>query len=488
MFRHLTPPSTGRWSPVLLVLLSVSAVSACAHELPYARIDRALQDGNPAEGVALLDTAQDVYGSKSTALYLMDKGMVQYLAGRYTDSIQSLSAAEALTEDLYTRRIRSEVEAFLTSDNALPYEGEEFEKVLLNVFLAIDYVHLGQWNDALVEARKVDHKLTVLADRNQKRMTYTRDALAQYLSGILYEATGDLSNAFVSYRLALEAFEDYRKNYSTAVPDLVRQDLLRVSEALGLNQEHQEYQQAFPGLTWQSEAASKSDGELVFITHAGRAPIKRDLFVDVPFSPAALAVVLATKRYDRYDTYNNRAAESILYGLTGRVMRLTVPQFVPRRSMIAQTEAVILSGNARYTARAALMEDITAIAVKDLDDRLLRTTVKAVARAAWKFALAEAVRVGVRSSIKDKEAGAVAGALAGAVAHMIAVGSEEADKRSWATLPDRIFVGRLKVPPGTYDVELRHIGAYGGVVATQVLKGVTITERSKHFVSTRVLQ
>src|SRR2546422_2152098 len=192
--------------------------------------------------------------------------------------------------------------------------------------------------------------------------------------------------------------------------------------------------------------------------------------------------------YDRYDTYNHRAAESILYGLTGRVVRLAVPQFVPRRSMIAHTEAVILSGNARYTARAALMEDITAIAVKDLDDRLLRTTVKAVARAAWKFALAEAVRVGVRGSIKDKEAGAVAGAIAGAVAHMIAVASEEADKRSWATLPDRIFVGRLKVPPGTYDVELRHIGAYGGVVATQVLKDVTITERGKHFVSTRVLQ
>src|SRR5438093_10941073 len=152
-------------------------------------------------------------------------------------------------------------------------------------------------------------------------MTYTRDALAHYLSCILYEATGDLSNAFVSYRLALEAFEDYRKNYSTAVPDLVRQDLLRVSEALGLNQEHQEYQQAFPGLTWQSEAASKSVGELVFITHAGRAPISRDLFVDDPFSPAELSVALATNRYDRYDTYNNRAAESILYGLTGRVTR-----------------------------------------------------------------------------------------------------------------------------------------------------------------------
>jgi uncharacterized protein len=488
LFRHLTPPSPGRWGAVLLVLLSVATVSACARGLPYAGIDRALQDGNPAAGVAILETAQDVYGSKSTALYLMDKGMVQYLAGRYSDSIQSLSAAEAQTDDLYTRRIRSEVEAFLTSDNALPYDGEEFEKVLLNVFLAIDYVHLGQWDDALVEARKVDHKLTVLADRNQKRMTYTKDALARYLTGLLYEATGDLSNAFVAYRLALDAFEHYRKSYGTAIPDLVCQDLLRVTEALGLNQEYQEYQQAFPGLTWQSESASLSDGELVFITHAGRAPIKRDLFVDIPFGADALAVVLATKRYDRNDTYNHRAAESVLYGLTGRVVRLAVPQFVPRRSMIAYTEAVILSGDARYTARTALMEDITAIAVRDLEDRLFRTTVKAAARAAWKYALAEAVRVGVRESLGDKEAGMLAGALAGAIARSIAIASEQADKRSWATLPDRIFVGRLRVPSGTYDVELRHIGAYGGVVATQILKGVTITKRGKHFVSTRVLE
>jgi hypothetical protein len=82
----------------------------------------------------------------------------------------------------------------------------------------------------------------------------------------------------------------------------------------------------------------------------------------------------------------------------------------------------------------------------------------------------------------------LAGVLAGAIARSIAIASEQADKRSWATLPDRILVGRLRVPSGTYDVELRHIGAHGGVVATQILKGVTITKRGKHFVSTRVLE
>jgi hypothetical protein len=456
--------------------------------LPYAHIDRALLDGNPAEGVSILEKAQGIYGSRSEALYLMDKGMIQHLAGQYTDSIQSLAKAEALTEDLYTHRIRSEVEAFMTSDNALPYEGEEFEKVLLNVLMAVNYAQMGLWDDALVEARKVDHKLTVLSDRNQQRMTYSKDALARYLSGVLYEAAGDMSNAFVAYRLAFDAFEQYRKTYGTSTPDLLRQDLLRLSEALGLAQEHEEYKQAFQGLTWKSESASQDSGEIVFITYAGRAPVKRDIFVDIPFSPNALGVVLATKRYDRHYSGDNRVAESILYGLTGRVVRLAVPQFVPRRSGIAYTEAVIAAGESRYASRSVVMEDITAIAAKDLEERLLRTMVKAVARAAWKYALAEAVRVGVREAVGQKDGGALAGAVAGAIARMIAIASEEADKRSWATLPDLIHVGRMKVPPGTYDVELRHVGILGGVVETQVVRGVTVTERGKRFLSARVLQ
>ena len=445
-------------------------------------------DGNPAEGVAIVEKSRGAYGSKSETLYQMDKGMLQHVAGQYPESIQSLSTAEALTDDLYTRRISSEIGAFMTSDNALPYEGEEFEKVLLNVMLAVNYAQLGLWDDALVEARKVDHKLTVLNDRNQKRMTYSKDALARYLSGMLYEATGDMNNAFVAYRLALDAFEQYRRTYGTPTPDLLRQDLLRVSEALGLVQEHEEYKQAFAGIPWQPESASQGSGEIVFITYAGHAPFKRDQFVDIPFSADALSLVLATRRYDHPESRDQRAAESILYGLNGRVLSLAIPRFVRRPSGVAYTEAVIADKNVRYGSRSAMMEDITAIAVKDLEERLVRTTAKAVARAAWKYALAEAVRVGVRGAVGEKDGGAFVGALAGAMARMIAIGSEEADKRSWATLPDKIHVGRLKVPPGTYDVELRHVGVGGGVMERQVLRGVIVPERGKRFVSTRVLQ
>jgi len=169
------------------------------------------------------------------------------------------------------------------------------------------------------------------------------------------------------------------------------------------------------------------------------------------------------------------------------VVRLAIPQFVPRRSAIAYTEAVLVSGETRHSARSVVMEDITAIAMKDLEDRLTRTIVKAAARSAWKYALTEGVRIGVREAVGN-DGGAIAGAVAGAMARVIAIASEEADKRSWVTLPDRIQIGRMVVPPGTYDLEFRYVGGSGGVIERRTLRGITVAGGQKRFVTTRILQ
>ncbi len=451
----------------------------------YARVDRDLESGHPTEAVAALEGKQSSYGSRSQVLYSMDLGMVQQIAGQYHESNQSLTTAEDLSEALYTRRISSEAEAFLTNDTALPYEGEDFEKVMLNVVMMVNYADLGLLDDALVEARKADHKLSVLNDRNGGKMSYSKDPLARYLSGALYEGVGDLNNALVAYRLAYDAFQQAMKLYGTPVPDLLRADLLRLSEAMGLTDEHQEYRREFPGIAWRQVADTKDLAELIFVSGEGRAPTKRDVFIDVPFSRQALAVVLATKGVIYPNYSEHRAAQSVLYGLTGRVMRIAVPKFVPRRSRVSQAEAIVSSGGTRFDAPLALMEDVTATAVKDLDERIVRTTVKAVARAAWKFALAEGVRVGVQSAVGRQHGGELVGAIAGVLAHVAAVSTEEADKRSWVTLPDRIHVGRVLVPPGTYDIDLHWRGRAGEEVAKQPIRSITVKAGEKRFISTR---
>jgi hypothetical protein len=462
---------------------------ACTATRDYAGIDRALAAGRPAEALTVLERHQSSYGRRSEVLYLMDKGMLQHLAGEYQESNRSLATAEELTEALYTRRITSEVEAFLTTDNALPYEGEEFEKVMLNVIMAMNYVQLGLAEDALVEARKVDHKLSVLKDRNRGRITYNTDPFARYLSGILYEATGDPSNALVSYRLAFVAFKQAQTLYGTPLPDLLGRDLLRLTEVLGLTDEHEEYRTRFPAVTWQSAAQTKDLAELIFVTYVGRAPLKYDVFIDVPFSLDALGVVLATRGLMRPRYGDPRGVESVLYGLTGHIMRLAVPRFAPRRSTVGHAEAVVVGHETERRVQLALVEDITSIAIKDLDERIVRTTVKAVARAAWKYALAEGVELGVRGAFgRNRDGAYLAGAIAGALARTLAIASEEADKRSWATLPDRIQLGRVLVSPGTYDVQFHYSGRHGEVVARQTVSQVTVAAGKKQFITTRIVQ
>src|SRR5207245_9403545 len=127
------------------------------------------------------------------------RAMTHYLAGRYAESNAQLARAEDRIDALYTVSLHLEAGAFLTNDTTLPYEGEDFEKVMINVIAALNYVSLDRLDDALVEVRKVDQKLNVFNDRNEKKNVYKEDAFARYLSGILYEARGELNDALVAY-------------------------------------------------------------------------------------------------------------------------------------------------------------------------------------------------------------------------------------------------------------------------------------------------
>jgi hypothetical protein len=84
-------------------------------------------------------------------------------------------------------------------------------------------------------------------------------------------------------------------------------------------------------------------------------------------------------------------------------------------------------------------------------------TAKAVARAASKFALAEGAIIGAQQAA-GRDAAPWVGLLVGILAKGLAVASEEADKRSWQTLPDEIHVARAWVPAGRYQLAIQPSG------------------------------
>ncbi len=447
----------------LSLLVGALLLTACGPSINrYTLIEQSLLAGDAKQADAIVQQAESSYGNKSRVLYGMDRGMTLHLAGDYQLSNAVLEQAEEEVERLYTRSIRSETAAFLTSDQALPYEGDAYEQVMINVVKALNYAAQGQLQESLVEARRIDHRLNVLSDKAKERTAYKEDGFARYLTGILYEATGDLNNAFIAYRKAYEAYEAMSGWARTPVPVQLRADLLRTTEALHLTTEFEEYRRLFPDTAWQSREAVQNLAQVLVVSYNGRAPRKEDRFLDLPISLDALQLVLLNRGFSPASRHQNRGFDSVLYGLSGRVVRVALPQLISQKTHVRGEQLVLTdeSGH-QISVRSELGQNITALAEKSLSDRLPGITVKALARAAVKFSMAEGATRGAQQA-SGKDAAPWVGLVVGLLTKGLAVASEEADKRSWRTLPHEIHLMRAWVAPGPYHLSVQLVGGGEG--------------------------
>ena len=464
-------------------------VSGCGlAENHYLLIDQSLAAHDARRADAIMAQAESEYGSRNRLLYSMDRGMTLHLAGDYVQSNNLLEQASMEVERLYTRSIRTETAAFLTNDNMLPFEGDPYEHVMINVVKALNYAAMGQLTEAVVEARQIDHRLNVLADSAKEKDGYREDAFARYLTGVLYESTGDMNNAFIAYRKAYDIYEATKGWSRTPMPPMLRADLLRTAEALHLTTEFEEYRHQFPETRWVSRSDQPNLAQVVVISYNGRAPRKEEAFLDIPVSLSALQLVLlnrgvvhASNRQER------RAADSVLYGLNGRVVRVALPKLMPQKTQVAQESvSLVPKEGTPISATSELVYNGTALAERALSDRMPGITTKALARAAVKFAAAEAATRGSQHAVNKGDAPWV-GLLVGVLAHGLAIASEAADTRSWRTLPDEIQISRLWVPPGEYESRVQALMRGGGAVQAGAARPLMLRAGETLFLIERVM-
>src|SRR4029079_12214190 len=170
----------------------------------------------------------------------------------------------------------------------------------------------------------------------------------------------------------------------------LRADLLRTSDALHLSQEFTEYQHLFQDTTWKSIEEQQHLAQVLVISYNGRAPTKEDQFLDLPISMDALQLVLLNRGFSSGNRQQNRAADSVLYGLNGRVVRVALPKIVPQKTRVpVDTVNLIPDDGPPVIVRTELAQNVTALADRALSERMAGIAVKAVARAAFKYSLAE---------------------------------------------------------------------------------------------------
>ncbi|MDH4286475.1 MAG: hypothetical protein OEV26_03535, partial [Gallionella sp.] len=277
------------------LLLATIALTGCAtYSDSFGVIERNL---SKQEYDAALSDIEKQSGSKSgRVLYLLNKGMVLRMKHDLVASNESLEAAKTEMERLYAASVSENALSFVVNDATVSYAGDDYEQVLVHLYMALNYLELGQRNEARVEALQVDIKLREIGEHIPDSK-FTEDALSRYLTGLIYEELGEWSDAMIAYRKAYEAYQKYQANYGLAMPDMLKHDLLRLTHRLGLKDEAAGYSKEF-GITAEApdESTSKEQGELVFILNNGLAPIKREKIVGASGPSNTVVIGTSTNR------------------------------------------------------------------------------------------------------------------------------------------------------------------------------------------------
>ncbi|MEJ2429254.1 MAG: hypothetical protein P8075_10085 [Deltaproteobacteria bacterium] len=403
-----------------------------------ATVDGMSARGEFSQALSYVEEHQEDYHNRNQLLFYLDEGMLAFSVGDYEKAVQAFTAAEQLMEELYTISVSREATTFLINDNAAPYRGEDFESVMINLFLALSYVNLSKIEDALVEARKIDSKLAAinLQYDEEHRNAYREDPFARMLIGIFYEmgqTRADLNDAYISYSLAINGYDSEYQRFGISVPTILAENGLSAAEFMGKS-EQDKLQKRLPLQQFPSLAERKERAEVYVLHLNGRAPIKEPATIVFPMPD-------------------------------GFLLKLAFPTYVDvqRRIIGGRLYAKPLEQDGVFHATFAVAEPIGKIAEENLEDRKGRIMVKTIARVTAKYLAIKAAQAAAAGA-GGKDFGALAGFLTGITGNVLIFASEEPDLRSWRTLPAEILISKLTLAPGTYQLWAECYDASGKMV------------------------
>lgn len=420
---------------ICLCLLLVGFSGCATYSNSFERVELLLSQQQPE--AALVEVEKRANSSSDKLLYLMDKAMLQRMSGQYKESNATFEAAKKLGDELVATSILEQAGALTINDTIMSYEGEDYERVAVHMYSALNYIALNQWDEARVEALQADFLLQQLREDADTNTVMAEDAFARYLIGFIYEHGKEWSDAMIAYRQALQS---YQALSNSEVPVFLQYDILRMAMRLGLTDEVAQYKKDF-GVSPPSSALSMSDkGEVIVLLHHSLAPIKREQNVFV-------------------------------LGEDGIQHRVALPTFESRSSPMVLAQLVI--GDERINLNK--INDFDMAARESLERHKPAMMARLLARAIVKYNMAETMRQ-------------ESGELAGLMMNMANLATEIADTRSWLTLPKDIYFARVALPEGKYPATLQLFNANETLLAILPLPEVEVVAGQQYVFEKSWLQ
>lgn len=403
---------------IKLTVISIFLITSCVTVADYNfhNIDKAISI-NDFESVhfELENPNGLLYTSKDSVLENLDKGIISHYAGEYQRSNQELEKAEKLMEKFQAASVTQAIGSMMVNDTVMDYAGDPYEDIYTNIFMALNYMQMNNFEDAFVEIRRMDNKLKGLSVKYKKEIDkqklslnenstsvpkgdikFHNSAFARYLSMLMYRSEGDYDNAEVDYKYIQQAFKLQASLYDFTVPECIAEDFKKPAEA-----------------------------RLNVVCFGGRAPLKHEEMLP-------------------------------LFAVDG-FYRIAMPIMLPRETVVsgAKITATNVETGAVYTTNSEKLESIQNIAMDTYNGKysviVARTIGRMVAR------LTTTIALDVAADKVEDPGLSLLFSLAGLVSKVNMFASERADVRTSRYFPNNVYVAGLDLPAGTYDVKVQYL-------------------------------
>ncbi len=443
---------------LLLLLLSMLLLSCASYNKRMVTYYHQLENKQYNKAMNTLNKTSFIQRDRNKLLCFFEKGKLYHLMHEYDSSNIYLNKADGFI-DTEKKSVADIIKSNTINPMMAAYLGEDVERFMMHYYKGLNYTLLNQPNEALVEARRISLANNALQDKfTNKQNRYSKDAFALNLQGMLYEAAGDMNNAFIAYRNAADVYLNNNSTYyNVALPKQLMQDVLRTANLMGFSAEQHRYEKLFNTNFLDDTSIS---GSLIVFFEKGFAPIKRERNYIVTKDENGLNGFYF---FDEIGNRNNLNFDANQYNLnlnnnaslqSFRSFRVAMPYYEIRSYNNNAQEVVV--NNKKYTTETA--QDINYISTAVLKERLLKEITNALARQITKRLTelaakksAEAIAKGKeekdskdadkkKTEEKAKKTGEVAGLLVNIINNI----TEKADTRSWQSLP--AFIQYVRIP------------------------------------------
>lgn len=421
------------WAPRALGVLALSLVAAgCAgHAARTVAARRALDRHDPKKALELYNDELEVSSggelpkkvSGDNALLLLDRSTISQELEQYPNASQDLETADKQVEMLdFSRSTAHEIGRYLFSDNVGPYKARPFEKLLVNTLNMVNYLAQGNVSGAKVEARRlaVMQKYLAQVENDPAAMLL---GPGSYFAGFAFERAGEFDEAVHYYDEALKA-----ANYAT-----LEEPLRRLAQYAAYSSPRI---RAVVERSKGAVAPPADSGELLVIVSYGRVPALAARRVPIGLALTAGALYLDPGQQQQA---RRLAGQGIVTWVNYPELEPLAPIYsVPAVSVDAQPAQLDTITHVDELVRAAYEKAKGAMIASAITRMIARGAVGAAAGVA---------------GAKASDSGALGVLLAlGAQAALTAV--DTPDTRSWATLPARIGLARVRVSPGSHTIQI----------------------------------